>query len=164
MITVILLLGSCVTQQKCDKKFPPSTKDSIVYRDSVVIKEVVKITTKIKDSTIIKEGIAFKDSTPCNENSTTKIVRNGDTFIVKIKNGMVHLDVNLQETISRFQTKEVDKTKEKESTKDSSKIEKKEKIIVRFQQYIPWWVKALAAIGIVALIIWGIKAFIRWKF
>jgi hypothetical protein len=42
-ILIMLVLGSCVTQKKCNSKFPPSTNtsvhDSIIIRDSIVYKD-----------------------------------------------------------------------------------------------------------------------------
>ena len=150
ILAAIAFLSSCATQKRCDRRFPPSTRDSVVIKDSIVIKEKDSVVISYHDSTIVTEGVAGQDSIPCNENSKTKIVRGGDTFIIEVKDGKVHLKYDLKGTISRYSKKEVDRSQVKETTKDKSKAEFHEKTIVRVQQYIPLWVKILAWIGAIA--------------
>ena len=157
VLAAIAFLSSCVTQKRCDKKFPPSTRDSIVIKDSVVIKEKDSVVISYHDSTIITEGISGEDSLPCSENTTTKIVRGGDTFIIKVKDGKVHFKYDLKGTISRFSKKGIDRSSVKETTEKSSKAEVHEKTIVRVQQYIPLWVKILAYIGAATILFIIIK-------
>jgi hypothetical protein len=152
ILVAIAFLSSCATQRRCDKKFPPSTRDSVVIKDSIVIKEKDSVVISYHDSTIIKEGVSGEDSIPCNENVKTKIVRGGDTFIIEVKDGKINFKYNLEGTISRFSKTEVDRSKIKETTKEKSKAEVHEKTIVRVQQYIPLWVKILAWIGALAIL------------
>lgn len=151
VLAAIAFLSSCVTQSRCDKKFHPSTRDSVVIKDSIVIKEKDSVVISYHDSTIVTEGATGQDSIPCNENTKTKIVRGGDTFIIEVKDGKVHFKYDLKGTISRYSKKEVDRSQIKETTKDKSKAEFHEKTIVRVQQYIPLWVKVLAWIGAATL-------------
>lgn len=53
---LILILSSCVTREKCNKLFPPSTKDSIVY--------ITKDSVSYRDTTIYIPGntITLRDT------------------------------------------------------------------------------------------------------
>lgn len=64
LILVALLLSSCVTQRKCDRRFPPETytqiKDSLVIKDSVIY-SYAEIPVYIKGDTVTKHDTVFKD-------------------------------------------------------------------------------------------------------
>jgi hypothetical protein len=159
----LLLLGSCVTQQNCNKKFPPASniKDSVVVRDSFVIKTIVKETIKdsirIKDSTVVVQGVSGEDSIPCNENSTTIIRRGEDVFRIQIKEGKVFLSYDLKGTQSRYQSIIQNKDKEYKEAIESFKAtsvnasHSEVKVVVSEISYIPWWVKILAWIGAIGI-------------
>ena len=64
LVVVALFATSCVTQKKCNTKFPPQivtiTKDSIVTRDSVVYKPL-EIPVYIKGDTVTKTDTLYRD-------------------------------------------------------------------------------------------------------
>lgn len=63
LILILIVSYSCVTQKKCNQKFPPKviTKDSIVYRTNTIIKDsVIYVKVPIEVGTI--EGNVNCDS------------------------------------------------------------------------------------------------------
>ena len=165
VVLLAILLSSCVTQKRCDDKFPPQEKfnirDSVAIRDSLRIRDSVNIVTK--DSIVIKEGISGKDSIPCTENAKTTIKRGGDIFNVWVRNGKVYFDYNLEGTVSRF-SKEIKYLKQENLSlreSKSSNIEDKKEVVTKTETYIPWWVKVLAWIGAAALVWTLVKLLIQ---
>ena len=64
-LLVVLLLAGCVTQRRCNDKYPTvsstNTKDSIVIRDSVVFKTVYNNIPVIIPDTVIKDSVRIVD-------------------------------------------------------------------------------------------------------
>jgi hypothetical protein len=165
VVLLAIIFSSCVTQKKCEQKFPTqeitNIRDSVAIRDSVNIRDSINIVSK--DSIVIKEGISGKDSIPCTENAKTTIKRGGDVFNVWVKNGKVYFDYNLEGTTSRFNTtiqvlkQEIALLKESKS----SNVETKTEVVTKTETYIPWWVKVLAWIGAGALVWTLVKLLIQ---
>lgn len=65
LAVIALFATSCVTQQKCNTKFPPQTntitKDSVVYKDSIVYKPI-KVPVYIKGDIVTKYDTIYKDN------------------------------------------------------------------------------------------------------
>lgn len=70
---IMLLCSSCVTQKKCNAKFPPQTfiKDSIVFKDTVIYKDTVihipgetlTATEYIHDTLVFVDTVIFGNKT-----------------------------------------------------------------------------------------------------
>jgi len=81
---IMIILGGCVTQSACSRKFPPQiiTHDSIVIRDTTFVVHDT-ITLKAND-------VVIHDTVPCptlNYHSTS--TSNGLTETIDIKKGMI---------------------------------------------------------------------------
>ena len=168
VLFAVISLSSCVTRKACERKYPAIIKDSIVIKDSVVIKEKdsIVITTKIKDSIVVKEEVKGNDSIPCNENASYTIKRGGDTFKIKIKNGVVHFDYLLQGTISRYKTQIEGMERHAESMRYQSEQKSKQqtKVVVSVVEIYPLWLKILAIIGGLCIVLTIVKQLIKKTF
>lgn len=62
-IAAILIMASCVTEKKCNSKFPPKiiVKDSIVYKDRLVVRDTTLYVTLPKDTITNYDTIYVKD-------------------------------------------------------------------------------------------------------
>jgi hypothetical protein len=164
IILIVLLMTSCVTQKRCNSKFPPQVirKDSIVYRDkekivrhdSIVYREVPKYYKK--DSIVYrdKEGNITKDKlTIKGKYSTATAWINGFNLFGSIEEGTGDaLAFTLTNT-----TIERDSWKEKyESVKETRTIKENTKF-ASFAVAFFWSVIALIVLG-------GIFTFLFIKF
>jgi len=163
-ILMVVFASSCVTKQACERKFPAQSKDSTVIKDSFVIKIIIKDSVAIRDSIVIHEGASGKDSVPCNENSKTVIKRGGDEFVIQVRNGKVYFSYDLKATTERYQS--IIREKDKEIEQAKSNVQVKEKVITVTKEvlYIPWWVKILAWIGAIAMVVLLVRLLIFYFF
>jgi len=161
LLFIMLALTSCVTQDKCQRKFPPSvtTKDSIVFKDSIRIKDSVSIRVEKKDSIVIVQGISGKDSMPCNENGKTTIRRGGDVFTITTKNGKVYFDYDLKGTESRYQFMLNEQSRVINELKLSQQYagHSETKVVVSVVEHIPWWAQACCWIVVAIAILYAIR-------
>ena len=176
ILSLALFLGSCASQRRCDKKFPPqtTTKDSVVIRDSVHIIEKVHHSLKIKDSVVYTKGVKDSGELDVKENQTIKIKNDKVNIVIKIKDGIVKYNVDISPMESRYQST-IDsmsnelqsyKSKDSISTHDSEKV--KPAVVIKDPWYIRLWdsVKNIFAyIGLIVVVIFigrmALKYFIK---
>lgn len=152
LIVAALLLTGCVTQKRCEKKFPPSEfsrVDSVyIYRDVVKWKDTVIY--KDLPPVIIEKYVPIKDTLKLTGNyseALSWVV--GGNILGSLKEGKNPVKIEY-------------KIKEVEVVKEVEKIEYKEKIVnVR---YVPKWLKILAIVGSLSIIAWAIYIFIRIRY
>jgi hypothetical protein len=77
-LLIIFLLSSCVTQRRCNEKFPPresvEVRDSIVYRDTTII--------------IPPDTISFTFIDTCQDMDTVFITQKGKVRVIREKGRM----------------------------------------------------------------------------
>lgn len=100
-LIIIAFFSSCVTKNRCERKFPPATSDSTitVYKDSIV---------HVTDTVYLDaEYIHIYDSIPCPELEYHKTVtKNHLTASVHISKGQLKVDCksdSLQKIIHRLE-------------------------------------------------------------
>ena len=75
---LIFLLSSCITEKRCNEKFPPresvEVRDSIVYRDTTII--------------IPPDTISFTFIDTCQDMDTVFITKNGKVRVIREKGRM----------------------------------------------------------------------------
>lgn len=156
---VALFATSCITQQKCNEKFPPVTLEKEVYiHDTVNIKETVRDTTIIvkagKDSVIYKsDTIRIKDGVVNSKpvitegkyaTATGQVINS--KLIVKLEERSYDLEVRLK---GALKDKEIYKTYY-EVSKEKQAITKE----VKVGKFYVWYFY----ISLVILILyWGLK-------
>jgi len=145
---LLLIIGtSCVTQKRCNEKFPQvaSTiiKDSIVYRDSIIYKPII-VEVKIPGDTVTKETIVYLNKGLVN--SFPLIAET--TFakaIAQVVNSKLTLNLYQKDTTynQRYDSvvKEAYYWKERYNSKEVTKVVEK-KVIPKF--YI--WMSVIAGI------------------
>lgn len=164
LIALAITLVSCgLTKTPCERanKICPGrdsihVKDSIVYRDSINYKIVVKE----KDSVVVRDSFSAEQEIPCVDGAKARIIRGGDVFDVSVKNGKVNLKVNLQGTTSRFSSKIEEKNAFIFRLQNQLKLKNKTKTlppVVSVLTHVPWWVRVLAWIGGISLLIFAGK-------
>lgn len=61
---IMVMLSSCVTQRRCNEKFPPietyTSKDSTYVKDSIVYQQV-EVPVYIKGDTVLKNDTVYRD-------------------------------------------------------------------------------------------------------
>ncbi len=176
ILSLALFLGSCASQRRCEKKYPPqtTTKDSVVIRDSVHIIEKVHHSLKIKDSVVYTKGVKDSGEVSAKENSTYKLKNDKVNLVIKIKDGIVSWNIDLSPTTSVYQSiidsisNELQSYKSKDSTNihDSEKV--KPAVVIKYPWYIRLWdsVKNIFAyIGLIVVVIFlgrmALKYFIK---
>lgn len=176
ILSLALFLGSCASQRRCDKKFPPqtTTKDSVVIRDSIHIIEKVHHSLKIKDSVVYTKGVKDSGELDVKENQTIKIKNDKANILIKIKDGIVSWNIDLSPTTSVYQStidsmsNELQSYKSRDSTNihDSEKV--KPAVVIKDPWYIRLWdsVKNIFAyIGLIVVVIFlgrmALKYFIK---
>ena len=150
-LLVVLLLAGCVTQRRCNEKYPPvsstNTKDSLVIKDSVVFKTVYDtIPVTIKD-TAIKDSVRIVDGKGLPK--TRPLILKGlfSTSISWVENGVLYGRLDEGGTIKIRVEKIMQERYYKER---GSKIVEK-KVIVTIKE-TPKGVKILAWIGGLSLV------------
>ena len=150
-LTLILLIGtSCVTQKRCNSKFPPITntiiKDSLVYRDSIIYKPIlVKVWIPgdtVRETTTVYVNKGIVNSFP--------IVAESDfaRAVAQVQNSKLTLDLYQKDTTFTVREdsliKEAYYWREMYNSKEVTKIVEK-KVIPKF--YI--WMTVIAGILLV---------------
>jgi hypothetical protein len=151
LIILALLLSSCVTQKRCNKKFPPKEFTRI---DSIYIEREI---VKYRDTTIYKDlpPVIIEKFTPVKD---TLILTGGySEALCWVFDGNIlgTLKEGLKPVKIEYKIKEVEKIVEVE------RIEYKER--VNEVKYTPRWVKVLAYIGSASLLALLIIVIIRIK-
>lgn len=126
-IGILVLLGSCVTHQKCVEKFGWKDSDTIIYKDSLYI---------VHDTLYIPyQELSFDTSSPCPPQVVyhKKIKKGRQTLTIDIKNGKLTASCKEDSLMQIINNERRDKVKT--VIKNNS-----ETIIVK---EVPWWSIAL---------------------
>jgi len=153
VVLVMVLLSSCVTQSKCDRKFPPqqytNVKDSLVLKDSLVY-TYAEIPVYIKGDTVTKHDTVFRDKKTGLINSKPVYA---ETDFAKAKaqvvNSQLKLELVQKDSTFKVRTdsllKEIYHWKELYNSKETATIKK--------ERYIPGVYNVFALIGLLYVII-----------
>lgn len=158
---IILIFSSCVTQKKCNSKFPPQTikerYDSIVYKDTVIYKDrevEVKIPgeTVYRDSLIpgIPEKINTKPITLENKYATAK---------AWIENSKLRLRLDQKDQVITFKLDSADKLV-KHWQAEYHKERDKETVTIKV---VPKFYKITAISLFVILLLIGVYIYVKIK-
>ena len=145
IILVSFLFFGCVTQKRCNEKFPPQsfTKDSIVYRDKLVYKDTT-IYVPILGGTVYKDTVVYIDKNTGLTNSK-KIY--AFTSLAEasawVKNSKLFLNLTQKDTTIEIRLDSAIK----EATYWKEKYQNNSSVVVKEVIKSPWWMKALAAFG-----------------
>jgi len=157
LAVVALFATSCVTQKKCNNKFPPQTititKDSIVTKDSVVYKPL-EVLVYIKGDTITKHDTVYVDKKTGLVNSKPIYV---ETEFAKAKAQVINSKLNLEliQKDSTFKVKtdsllkEIYHWKEKYNSVVSNRVVTKEIKVGKFYVW-SFYLTILALLGLIA--------------
>lgn len=155
-ISLIILLGlsSCITQKRCNQKFPPTvtvvTNDSIVYRDSIVEK-IVEVPIIIKGDTVTKTETVYVDGNTGLVNS--KPVHAETEFAeatAQVKDGDLNLTLIQKDTLFKVQAK----AKESYYWKEKYLTEKTNSVIREVEdKKIPKFYTIMSYIGVISVTI-----------
>ena len=85
LLVLIILNSGCITQRKCNERYPPSVSDSTYVRDTFIM---------IVDTVVVPgETVTIRDTVPCPELNFSKTVKkNHVTAKVVIKNGKIDFE------------------------------------------------------------------------
>jgi len=162
VVLVMVLLSSCVTQSKCDRKFPPqqytNVKDSLVLKDSTVY-SYAEIPVYIKGDTVTKHDTVFRDKKTGLINSKPVYA---ETDFAKAKaqvvNSQLKLELVQKDSTFKVRTdsllKEIYHWKEQYNTVNTQKVKE--------VKYIPKIYSIFALIGLLGVI--GIMLYFIFKF
>jgi hypothetical protein len=153
ILLAFLLLG-CVTQKRCNEKFPSQsfTKDSIVYKDKLVYKDTT-IYVPIPGDTVYKDTLVYVDK-------FTGLVNSKKVYaftslaeaIAWVSNSKLYLTLIQKDTTIEVRLdsalKEVTYWKEKYHSSSS--------VVVKETVKSPWYMKVLSWIGGVCLVVGGL--------
>lgn len=163
VILVMVLLSSCVTQSKCDRKFPPqqytNVKDSLVIKDSTIY-SYAEIPVYIKGDTVIKHDTVIKDKKTGLVNSKPVYA---ETDFAKAKaqvvNSQLKLDLIQKDSTFKVRTdsllKEIYHWKEQYNSVNTQKVKQVE--------YIPRIYSIFALIGLLTVVITILYFIFRFK-
>lgn len=142
IIALAISLTSCITEKKCQKKYPPRVDSTIIYKD--VIKWRDTVIYKELPPLVIERYIDIKDTLSLEgeySNATSWVV--GDKLHGSLKEGEQPVKIE-------YKIKEVEVIK----TKVVREIEQV-KFVPKFTQWFAW-------VGIIALILIIIKVSLRF--
>jgi len=147
----VLLLGSCVTQKACDRKYPPQVttivKDSIVARDSIVEK-IVEVPIYIKGDTVVKTDTVLIDKKTGLANS--KPVYAETDFAkatAQVKDGKLNLTLIQKDSLFKIQViaRESYFWKEKYFTEKSKEVKQ--------VKVVPKYYSIMAMVGLFSIVL-----------
>lgn len=116
-IFVLIILSSCITQKKCQEKFPPKTE--VIVRDSIVT---------VSDTIIIPSDVLFFESeSPCPPQVEYKSVvkKNGLTSTVTISKGKITQELKADSIMKVLQRERLFRLTESKEVTEKIVYEKK---------------------------------------
>lgn len=149
-LSFISIFASCVTQQRCNRKFPPETmiirKDSIItktqtiYRDTTILVYIPGEKKIYTDTIYIKDGkVYFKPSHLRTSFAESRAWLENGRFMHTLVQNDTTLSIHIKNAI-RLTWKRAEKFYKEEITK-----------VVKVK-FVPLYYKVLSAIGLAALI------------
>jgi len=163
VILVMVLLSSCVTQSKCDRKFPSqqytNVKDSLVIKDSTVY-SYAEIPVYIKGDTVTKHDTVFKDRKTGLINSKPVYA---ETDFAKAKAQVVNSQLKLEliQKDSTFKVRTDSLLKEIYHWKELYKS--KDTVTIKEVRHIPKIYSVFALIGLLTVVITMLYFIFKFK-
>lgn len=164
LAVTIGLFSSCITQKKCNERFPPTTeiiyKDSISERDSIVEK-IVEVPVYVKGDTVTKTDTVWRDKKT--GLATSKPIYAETDFskaAAQVKDGKITLTLIQKDSLFKLQVK----AKEAYYWKNQYTKEKIKDVVVKKEVPKFYSVMAMVGIGLSTLLISYIIYKIRNKF
>jgi hypothetical protein len=154
LILLALTLVGCVTQKRCNEKFPPQTititKDSIVEKEKIVLKDTV-VTRTIPGDTVhqIDTVISNKGIVNSKKLYAETSLAKASAYVYKSK---LYLELIQKDTTLEFKLDSVIQ----EATYWKEKYQNSSTVVIKETSKSPWYVKVLAWIGSVCLVVMGI--------
>ena len=149
---IALSLTSCVTQNRCYKKYPPEVKDSIVYREVIVPRDT---TIYLPGEVLVVQDHAYCDSLNRAQMPKKTVKAGRLNATVEIKNGELKVECKEDSLISLSVT-----LQEKIKTLESYHSEIKPPLI-EYKRH--WYDKVFQWIALVALLFGGGYLFKKFK-
>lgn len=119
----LLTLSSCISEKKCQRRYPPIIRDSIEVKETIEYRDRVVLDTIEGDTILWSEAwVEFDTMVIENQYSIAKLRRINDKLSVEL----IQKDTILQRTL-----------KQAEVLKNSSRVEVK--TIIQKEKYIPWF-------------------------
>jgi hypothetical protein len=160
LLLAFTLIG-CVTQKRCNEKFPPQTititKDSIINKEKIVIKDTTIIRT-IPGDTVHKIDTVIGNKGVVNSKKVfaeTSLAK-ATAYVYKNK---LYLELIQKDTTLEFKLDSAIK----EATYWKEKYQNSSTVVTKETSKSPWYMKVLAWIGSVCLVVIGIW-FYKTKF
>lgn len=155
-IILILLISGCVTQRKCDRKYPAQSsvtvKDSIirttntVYRDTTVYVYIKGETKYSTDTVYIKNGLAYSKK--------NHLMTSFADSWAWVENGRLYHELIQKDTLIGQKVKDAVRL----TWERAERFYTKKEVQVKDVRVVPWWIWA----GLVVSFLLG--AFISYKF
>lgn len=149
-VFITCFLSSCITQQKCNERFPPQT-----LKESSDTNKTSEIEYKYRDTVIYQKGKEIKiiDHAYCDSLNRAQMkkttVKDGDlSASIEIKDGVVNLDCK-EDSLKKIILKLTDMIQKEKTTIKSSK--ESTKVIIKKE--IPGWAKYIVFPCLLALIL-----------
>jgi hypothetical protein len=143
IILSVVILSSCVTEKKCNKKFPPQVihtvqiveKEVTVYKDTIIYVELPPV--------VIEKFVGIKDTLILRGNFASAMAWvKGANIFGRLKEGEVPVKI-------KYEIKEV--------IKDRVVIDKQ--VEIKIVKHVPLIYKIFSVIGLVGLVYLGFKIF-----
>ena len=154
-IAIIMVITGCVTENKCNRKFPPQTmvirKDSIirttntVYRDTLVYIYIKGETKYSTDTVWLKNGIAYS-------NKDHLITSFAESW-AWVENGRLYHKLIQKDTLIEQEVKDAVRLTWERAERFYSKSE----VHVKQVRFIPKWVWWCLGISVLSVGYWGFK-------
>jgi len=140
-IIAIITTSSCVTQKRCNTKFPNASttndSNSIVIKDSIVIRDSVVVS--VKDSIVYTAAVKDSGTIDASQNHTYKFKSDKANVTIKIKDGKVSYVIDISATESRYNTTIKDLKSELEVFRSRDSISSSTVVIVKPAPIVRWY-------------------------
>ena len=148
ILLLSLLVSSCITEKKCQKKYPPQENTAIKYIDREVVQWKDTIIYKDLPPVIIERWVSVKDTLKLiGAYSSALSWVSGNTLQGTLKEGLKPVKI-------KYKIKKVEVEK--------IRTEYQEKIVQ--VKYVPKIYKILSIIGAVSIIFIGVWLFIKFRY
>jgi len=141
-IIAIITTSSCVTQKRCNTKFPNAStiindSNSIVIKDSIVVRDSVVVS--VKDSIVYTAAVKDSGTIDASQNHTYKFKSDKANVTIKIKDGKVSYVIDISATESRYNTTIKDLKSELEIFRSRDSISSSTVVIVKQSPIVRWY-------------------------
>lgn len=154
LLAAVTLLCGCVTQKRCDRKFPPV----IEYRDSIHEVVVIKYKDTVIHDTIPGEEVTVYLDSPCPDGKpmkdrAKKLELDNEWVRVysEIKYGRLQILIEKKPVVRDYKFQQIYAEKLKEH------FSKRSEVVIVEDKFIPWYIYAV----IIALIITNLLQLLR---